>query len=142
MRLLPGEDADMVLRKRPDPETWSALEYAAHMRDVIAVWGWTLHQSLTSDHPQLPRLDPDVADSSAAERRYNDQDPATVAGELAANAERMAAKVAAMKPDDWHRAVSLGDEEMTALAIARKVAHEGGHHLLDIGRSLRAARQR
>jgi hypothetical protein len=31
---------------------------------------------------------------------------------------------------------------LTALDIVRKVAHEGGHHLLDIGRSLRAGRER
>ncbi len=28
-RFLPGEDGDAVVRQRPAPDTWSALEYAA-----------------------------------------------------------------------------------------------------------------
>jgi S-DNA-T family DNA segregation ATPase FtsK/SpoIIIE len=139
--LLPGEDADTVLRQRPDPSTWSVLEYAAHVRDVIALWGSTLHLALTEDRPHLPLPDRDIADRFATDRAYNEQDPVTVARELSANAERMAVKVATIAPDQWDRSVVIGNEEMTALGIVRKVAHEGGHHLLDVGRSLRAARQ-
>jgi hypothetical protein len=139
-RLLAGEDPDRVLRQRPAPQTWSALEYAAHVRDVIALWGSTLHLALTEDRPSLARPDPSIADRYAAERAYGDQDPAAVAAELAANADRMAAKISRITGDEWDRVVVLGDEEMSALAIVRKVAHEGGHHLLDIGRSLRAVR--
>jgi hypothetical protein len=140
-RLLPGENPDEVLRKRPDPETWSALEYAAHVRDLIALWGSTLHRALTQDRPHVSRPDPGVGERFAADQAYNEQDPTTVAQELSANADRLANKVGTIAPDQWDRAVVLGQEEMTALAIVRKVAHEGGHHLLDVGRSLRAARQ-
>lgn len=140
-RLLPGEDSDEVLRKRPNPDTWSALEYAAHVRDLIALWGHTLHRALREDRPNLPRPDPEIADRFAAEEAYNSQDPTKVAQELSANAERMAAKVATIAPDQWDRDVMFGDEEMTALAIVHKVAHEGEHHLLDLARSLRAARE-
>lgn len=139
-RLLSGEDPGRVLRRRPDPDTWSALEYAAHIRDVIALWGSALHATLTRDRPSIPRPDPDIADRYAAEQSYNDEDPETVADQISANADRMGAKIAGMRPADWGRVVVLGDEEMSALAIVRKVAHEGAHHLLDIGRSLRAAR--
>jgi hypothetical protein len=139
-RSLPGEDLDQVLRRRPAPDTWSALEYAAHVRDVIALWGSTLHLALTREGPHIPRPDRDIADRFAADSAYNNQDPLTVARELAANAERMAAKIAAVGPDQWARIVVIGDEEMSSLAIVQKVAHEGGHHLLDVGRSLRAAR--
>ncbi|HWI03460.1 MAG TPA: hypothetical protein VNT52_06465, partial [Acidimicrobiales bacterium] len=31
-RFLPGEDGDAVVRQRPAEGTWSALEYAAHVR--------------------------------------------------------------------------------------------------------------
>ena len=139
-RLLPGEDPNLILHRRPDPATWSALEYAAHMRDVIALWGSTLHLALTQDRPVIPRPDPEIADRFATERAYNDEDPSTVADQLAANADRMANKTAQIGPDQWDRAALLGDEELSCLTIVRKVAHEGGHHLLDIGRSLRAAR--
>ncbi|MFI5040973.1 MAG: DinB family protein [Acidimicrobiales bacterium] len=140
-RLLPGEDAE-VLRRRPDPATWSALEYAGHVRDLIANWGQALHLAVTQDRPHLARPDPGIADRWAAEQDYNHLEPAAVADQLAANADRMAAKVATVGHDAWDRVVFFGEEEMTALALVQKVAHEGGHHLLDIGRSLRAARQK
>ncbi len=142
-RGMPGEDLARVLRCRPNPDTWSALEYAAHVRDVIALWGSTLHLALTEERPHIPLPDPDIADRFAADSAYNGQDPGTVSQELSANAERMAAKIATIPtiaPTGWDRIVVIGDEEMSVLAIVRKVAHEGGHHLLDVGRSLRAAR--
>jgi hypothetical protein len=139
-RFLEGEDPNQILRRRPDADTWSALEYAAHMRDVIALWGSTLHLALTQDHASLPLPDPSIADRYAADRSYNDQDPSTVAGEITANADRMAVKVAQIGRGQWERLVTVGDEEMSCLAIVAKVAHEAHHHLLDIGRSLRSAR--
>jgi len=110
------------------------------VRDVIALWGSTLHLALIEDGPHLPLPDPDIADRFAADSAYNGQDPRTVAQQLTANAERMADKIATIEPAGWDRTVVIGDEEMSALAIVRKVAHEGGHHLLDVGRCLRAAR--
>jgi hypothetical protein len=88
----------------------------------------------------VPRPDPSIADEAAATGDYNALDPNVTADELSANADRMARKVATIGVDQWDRIIVLGDEEMTAIAVARKVAHEGAHHLLDIGRSLRAAR--
>lgn len=139
-RLLPGDPAD-VLRRRPDNATWSALEYAAHVRDVVALWGGALHKLLSEDRPVVARPDPSLADEAAAAGAYNTLDPATTAEELAANADRMARKIAVIGTEQWDRVIVLGDEEMTAMAVVRKVAHEGAHHLLDIGRSLRAARK-
>lgn len=138
-RLLPN-DPDDLLRRRPSATTWSALEYAAHIRDVIALWGGALHKLLTEDRPVLPRPDPSIADQAAAAGDYNALEPTRTADELAANADRMAGKISSIGADEWDRIIVLGDEEMTAIAVVRKVAHEGAHHLLDIGRSLRAAR--
>ena len=70
------------------------------------------------------------------------QDPGTVADELAANAERVGAKVDTIGPGGWDRVVVIGEEEMSSLAIVHKLAHEGHHHLLDIGRVLRTVRGR
>jgi len=107
---------------------------------VIALWGGALHKLLAEDRPVVPRPDPSIADQAAAAGDYNTLDPTTTADELAANADRMARKVAIISADQWERVIVLGDEEMTAIAVVRKVAHEGAHHLLDIGRSLRAVR--
>ena len=52
----------------------------------------------------------------------------------------MARKVTTIDADQWDEVIVLGDEEMTALAVVRKVVHEGTHHLMDIRRSLGAVR--
>jgi hypothetical protein len=122
------------VRRRPDEKTWSPLEYGAHMRDVIAIWNLMLKQALTQDRPVFPAPDPDVADRAASDGGYGELDPAAVADELAANAERMATKLSSVEADGWSRAVVLGDEQLTALDIANKVLHEGHHHLKDIER--------
>jgi DinB family protein len=132
-----GDAAGTALRTRPNPKTWSPLEYAAHMRDVIALWGWALHRTLTEDQPQLPSPDPDLPDLAASENLYNSQDPSTVARELTENAERMARRVATIvAPDQWQRLAHFGDMRVSALDIVRKVAHEARHHLLDIERAI------
>ncbi|HEX2047328.1 MAG TPA: DinB family protein [Acidimicrobiales bacterium] len=138
-RFLPGEDGDWLLRQRPAPETWSALEYAAHVRDVFAWYDGWIRQCLTEDRPVLEGPGPDEA---ADLRRYNEDDPAAVADALAANAERLASTVEGVPPDGWERIGLRRDEERPVLFTARRAVHEGSHHLLDIGRGLRAVRER
>jgi S-DNA-T family DNA segregation ATPase FtsK/SpoIIIE len=138
-RLLPDED-EQLLRRRPEPGTWSALEYACHVRDGLAWWSWALHRTLTEESPLIPRVDPDEV---AADAHYDDQDPAAVADHLGANAERFAAEAQGVAPDDWSRPVELeGTGTLDALWVLRHAVHEGSHHLLDIGRVLRAVRGR
>lgn len=136
-RFLPGEDGDALLRQRPDPSTWSALEYAAHVRDVFARYDGWIQRCLEEDLPVLGGAPPDEL---AADGRYNEDDPVEVAQALATNAERLAATVAAVPEAGWDRTGRRRDEELTVLFMTRRVVHEGGHHLLDIGRVLRAAR--
>ena len=60
---------------------------------------------------------------------------------VAANAERLAATVDAVPDDGWERVGIRGGEERSVLVTARRAVHEGSHHLLDIGRGLRAVRE-
>jgi hypothetical protein len=138
-RFLPGEDGDAVVRQRPAPEVWSALEYAAHVRDVLAGYDRWIAQCLTEDRPVLEGPGPD---DLAAAGRYNEDDPAAVAEAVGANAERLATTVEAVPADGWERAGVRWGEERSVLLMARRAVHEGGHHLLDIGRGLRAVRDR
>ena len=138
-RFLPGEDGHAVVRRRPDTDTWSAIEYAAHMRDVVMLWGWALNKVFKEDNPLLPA--PTQSELDEVSAGYGELDPATVADELEANVERMAGKAEAADPGAWDRTGDFGGDRLTALDILRKVDHEGHHHLLDIGRVLRAVRQ-
>jgi hypothetical protein len=138
-RFLPGEDGDALVRRRPAPETWSALEYAAHMRDVFGNYDRWVQQILLEDRPALEGPTPDEL---AVERRYNDDDPRAVADAVAANAESLAATFEKVPDDGWERVgVRWGHEERSVLLHARRAVHEGNHHLLDIGRGLRAVRE-
>lgn len=136
-RFLPGEDGDAVLRQRPADGTWSALEYAAHVRDVFAAYDRWIGRCLNEDRPVL---DGPTPDHLAAERRYNDDDPVAVADALAANVEHLAATVESLPAGVWDRVGLRRNEERSIRFTARRAVHEGSHHLLDIGRGMRAVR--
>jgi hypothetical protein len=137
-RMLPGED-DSVLRQRPAPETWSALEYAAHVRDVFAWYEGWVRRTLAEDRRVLEGIGRDEA---ALEHRYNEQDPVEVADDLALRAEALAATLEAVPDDAWDRVGLRHGEERSLASTARRAVHEGSHHLLDIGRGLRTVRDR
>jgi len=136
-RFLPGEDGDALVRQRPAPTTWSALEYAAHVRDVFGNYERWIRQCLEEDRPVMEGPGPDEL---ATEGRYNEDDPAAVAEALGANAERLAATIEAVPDDGWDRAGMRRGEERSVLLMSRRAVHEGSHHLLDVGRGLRAVR--
>jgi hypothetical protein len=138
-RFLPGEDGDALVRERPAPEVWSPLEYAAHVRDVFANYSGWIDRCLAEDRPVL---EAPLPDELAVDRRYNDDDPVGVADALAANAERLAATVENVPTGGWDRVGLRRGEERSVLFTARRAVHEGSHHLLDIGRGLRAVRDR
>jgi len=139
-RFLPGEDGDAVVRARPAPDTWSALEYAAHVRDVFFNYDRWVQQILAEDRPELEGPGPEEL---AVERRYNEDDPVAVTDALAANAESLAATFENVPSDGWDRVgIRWGHEERSVLLHARRAVHEGNHHLLDIGRGMRAVRER
>jgi hypothetical protein len=127
-----------VLRARPTPASWSALEYAAHVRDVLELFERRVVQLLQGES-ELEVVDHDRA---VAEGHYNDLDPATVLEQLEAAAGALAVRLEGLEPDDWSRTGTRAGEERTMLDIGRRAAHEAHHHLLDIGRALRTARGR
>jgi S-DNA-T family DNA segregation ATPase FtsK/SpoIIIE len=79
------------------------------------------------------------------ELAYNEQDPATVADDVTANADAVAEYVETFDRSDWERTMTYNfptREERPLTWVVRHTVHEGEHHLLDIGRVLRAARGR
>src|SRR5205823_9313394 len=124
-RFLAGEDGDAILRQRPEPDVWSALEYAAHVRDAIRFNGYLARRTLTEDHPTLPSPNPDKA---AADNNYNDEDPTEVAGGIDERASKLAAIVEANgDASSWERTAEWDGREgdFTAIYFARNAGHEG-----------------
>lgn len=140
-RFLAGEDGDAILRQRPEEGVWSALEYAAHVRDAIRFNGYLARRTLSEDRPVLPAPNPDRA---AVDNNYNDEDPVAVAEGIEEWASKLADMVSGVgDASSWSRsAVWEGrDGDFTALYFVRNAVHEGHHHLLDIGRVLRHVRE-
>ncbi|MCA2209075.1 DinB family protein [Nocardia rosealba] len=125
-------DRDDV-RVRPDAQTWSVLEYAAHVRDVCRIFDTRLALMLDGDGATAPRFENWDQDATAVTDRYNEQDPAAVAQELSADAEQVAAAFAAVPADrlDWRGARSDGSL-FTVASLGRYFLHDLEHHVHDV----------
>ncbi|MDP9402036.1 MAG: DinB family protein [Actinomycetota bacterium] len=133
-RFLMTEDPD-TLRACPAPGIWSPLEYAAHARDMLRVFGERILRTVAEDNPDLPWFDHDRA---AAAGRYNELEPAALADDLVAEARAFAAVVDERAPDDWDRtAIRDGTDRFTVAGLARFALHEVHHHLFDANGALR-----
>jgi hypothetical protein len=116
--------------RRPRPDKWSALEYGCHVRDAHRLFDYRLGLMLTQDDPLYPNWD---QDETAVAGRYDAQDPATVAAELTAAAQTLAARFAAVAGDQWARTGRRGDgASFTVETFARYFVHDPVHHLYDV----------
>jgi hypothetical protein len=129
---------DDTLRRRPEPQTWSPLEYAAHTRDVLALLGGALDQILNSERPEFPAIEPDPlgADGSAADHGYNALDPERVLASLERNATGMADRAAKALPEHFSRTATLGGDTVDGARILKHAVHDATHHLKDVARTL------
>jgi len=117
---------------RPDPSTWSALEYGCHVRDVFALFDRRLRLMLDTVDPEFENWD---QDETAVAERYDLQDPAAVARELVAAGEAVAATWDRVGDGDWERCGFRSDGSVfTVDSFARYFLHDPVHHLADVTR--------
>jgi hypothetical protein len=117
---------------RPDPQTWSTLEYACHVRDVFARFDQRMGLMLDEDDPLFPNWD---QDATAVEDRYDEQDPDTVIAELAANAEVITARLDGIDGAQWDRTGRRSDgSNFTVASISRYLLHDPVHHVWHVTR--------
>jgi S-DNA-T family DNA segregation ATPase FtsK/SpoIIIE len=130
---------EAVLRRRPSPDVWSALEYACHVRDVLQVQRERLALALAEDGPTFV---PMGRDERVENDRYNDQDPNAVGQELRAAAGEIADAFAALNDAGWDRVGIYNypePAERSMLWLAQHTIHECEHHLTDVDTALAAA---
>jgi hypothetical protein len=130
---------DDVIRRRPGPSTWSALEYTAHVADVLDHLGPAIRRLTVEDEPTITFFD---NDERAVLQAYNEQDRAEVLGWLDLTCEDLASILTAVNADDWTRMGHFPWGDRDALAMARNAVHEGSHHLRDVQRVLSQVRGR
>lgn len=115
---------------RPAPEVWSALEYAAHVRDALGVFADRLDLMLTQDDPEFANWDQDAA---AEAGNYGALDPAAVAEEVRMASERMAAAFAAVPAHATGRTGRRSNgSAFTVLTLAQYLLHDLVHHAWDV----------
>ncbi|RUR03254.1 DinB family protein [Labedella endophytica] len=120
------------VRERPDDGTWSALEYGAHVRDVFRIFDGRFRLMLERDDPAFPNWD---QDATAIEEDYAAQDPAVVADDLVAAAERLTAALDVIPDTALERTALRGDgSRFTVSSLARYLLHDPEHHLHDVTR--------
>ena len=120
-----------ALRRRPQPEVWSALEYACHVRDVLLVQRDRLYLALVEDTPSFARM---YRDERAVLARYNDQDPKALEGQIVVVAQLAAGAFAELDDVLWRRSLVYNwpePEKHDVLWLAAHTVHEGRHHLSD-----------
>jgi hypothetical protein len=122
--------AEPDARVRPHESTWSPLEYGAHVRDVFRLFRTRLGLMLDDDDPLFPNWD---QDATAVADRYDLQEPAVVARELAVAGEQLAVAFERVGSGEWQRPARRGDgARFTVESLARYFIHDPVHHLWDV----------
>ena len=129
-------DGGIDLRARPQPKSWSPLEYACHVRDVLLV---QRERALMARRVECPSFAPMGRDERVEHDGYADQDPADVARQLTDAAGLFANVLDRLGPADWDRTVMYNYPEPTERSLrwmAVHTVHEVRHHLADVRRQV------
>jgi hypothetical protein len=128
------DEAGDHLRTRPAPMVWSALEYAAHSRDITALHAFGVDFALTHENATVPAIDGDAMIAEAA-ANYDAEDVADVLIALGRETAKLAA-LAADNIDSWHRTLTVGDNTNSVRRMLEHTLHDSTHHLDDVARGL------
>jgi hypothetical protein len=125
-----------LVSQRPDPQTWSALEYACHVRDVLLVQRDRAVLAEVETKPSFSRM---YRDERVAICRYGSAPLEEVLAQLEMAAELCASVFQDHAPEVWTRELVYNfpdpsDRDLTWLG--RHTVHEGEHHLQDVHKVL------
>jgi hypothetical protein len=118
------------VRVRPDPTTWSVLEYACHARDVHVIFGQRTRLMLDQENPEFENWD---QDQTAIEKRYWAADPDDVAREIEVAGKLAAAAFTGLSAAQWSRAGRRSNgSAFTTETLGLYYLHDVAHHLHDV----------
>jgi hypothetical protein len=118
------------VRARPEPQVWSPLEYACHVRDVCRVFESRVNLMWLQVDPAFENWD---QDATAVADAYGAQDPAAVSLELSAAAEAAATAFDAVTDGDWQRTGRRSNGSVfTIETLGQYLIHDLAHHLHDV----------
>jgi hypothetical protein len=128
---------ESFLRTNPEPGVFSPIQYGAHVRDIVRVYGDRIELAIANDNPTFPQFSP----SSEVFEAYNEMAVGELTDDLDAQARRLATIVGNLQDDQWDRTlVRDGGKDgvftFTVHGQACYAVHESHHHLLDAEGSL------
>ena len=135
----PSEDNEKVIRTRPAEGVWSAIEYAAHVADLMGPFTDVVRRTYTEDNPDLSAVFWDENEKAAADN-YNEQSKDDVLARLRSGAEHLAKEAERVSAHGWKRMARFGWGDRDLLTMLQNAVHEGVHHLRDIERGLAQVR--
>jgi hypothetical protein len=119
------------LRTRPDPTTWSVMEYCGHVRDCLLNLRDRIILGLAEDNPVPKAMFQNVRIENGI---YTADTPETITVELRVAAELLAKTVAALNDDQLARPIYYPyprEATRSLLWVAAQALHEAEHHLND-----------
>ncbi len=117
--------------ERPAAGVWSALEYAAHVRDVHVLFAERVRLMLDQDEPTFEHWD---QDATAVASDYASQDPAAVAVGLTEAADTVAGVYATVTDETrGRRGLRSNGDQFTVESLGSYHLHDVVHHLHDVG---------
>jgi S-DNA-T family DNA segregation ATPase FtsK/SpoIIIE len=125
-------DGPGLLRTHPMDGTWSALEYACHLRDMLAVQRERVRRAQLEESPDF---EPMGRDERVVRDRYNEQDPASVAADLTMAADALACDLEMLDDLGWQRTGVYSwptVENRSMVWVGQHTLHELVHHHRDI----------
>jgi hypothetical protein len=127
---------DARLLPRPEPATWSAVEYSAHARDVMFNLRDRIVTGLAEDNP-VPK--PIFTDVRIENGLYANERPDQLAIDIDVAAGMFARTIEAMTAGQLARPIFYPwprPETRTLLWVAAQALHEVEHHLDDVRRAV------
>lgn len=126
------------LRTVPAPGVFSPVQYGAHVRDILRVYGDRILIMLEEDDPVFPQFNPDEGVWDA----YNRLAVGDLADDLEAQARRLASILDGLEPAQWSLTMirdggTDGVYKFTVAGLASYAVHEAHHHLLDANGTLK-----
>jgi DinB family protein len=118
--------------QRPAPDTWSALEYCCHVRDVLLV---QRERVLHARRANRPVIDVMGRDERVDHDGYAEQSPVAVARQLRDAASLFTGVLTRFDDETWSRTVIYPypvPTERDLAWVALHTQHEVRHHLADV----------
>ena len=132
MSTIVGTAESTTVDRRPQPETWSILEYGCHTRDVLLVQRERVLSALRTNNPKVETMG---RDERVDHDGYTEQRPVDVARQLGDAALLFTGVLRRLDDTRWDRTLIYNYPEPSVRSlrwVAVHTLHEVTHHLRDV----------